>query len=242
MTDSHRVPPPLHLRRVAVEEGWSDGELARLTRSGAWTRVRRGADVVGELPDRATVRHRLLIQATMAGLRRPAVVSHQSAAVLLGLPLWDIRLDRVHITRTPSAWNDAGRSLCCHVNRLRDDDIVLVDGVPVTGPVRTALDLARSVPHEAAVVLLDAALHAELISADALRHGLPDLLGVPGSRAAARGRSCRRPERERRGEPQPGRVEPPRSSPLRSATRGADGRRRSRRPYRLRVARGSSRG
>ena len=186
MTDSDHVPPLLQLRRIAVVEGWSDGELARLTRSGAWTRVRRGAYVVGELPDRATARHRLLIRATMAGLRRPAVVSHQSAAVLLGLPLWDIRLDRVHVTRTPPAWNDAGRSLCCHVGRLRDDDIVVVDGLPVTGPVRTALDLARSVPHETAVVLLDAALHAELLSAAALRDRLPDLLGVPGSRAAAR--------------------------------------------------------
>jgi hypothetical protein len=122
----------------------------------------------------------------VAGLRLPAVVSHQSAAVLLGMPLWDVPLDRAHITRTPPAWNDASRFLCCHVARLRDDDIVLVDGVPVTSPVRTALDLARSVSHEPAVVMLDAALHGGLLSADALRDRLPDLLGVPGSRAAAR--------------------------------------------------------
>jgi hypothetical protein len=127
-----------------------------------------------------------MIEATLAGLRLPAVVSHQSAAVLLGMPLWDIPLDRVHITRTPPAWNDASRFLCCHVARLRDADIVLVDGVLVTSPVRTALDLARSVSHEAAVVMLDAALHAGKLPDDALRDRLPDLLGVPGSRAAAR--------------------------------------------------------
>ena len=186
MTDSDRLPPPLQLRRVAVGEGWSDGELARLTRSGAWTRVRRGAYVVGDLPDRASARHRLLVEATLAGLRLPGVVSHQSAAVLLGIPLWDVPLDRVHITRSPPAWNDAGRYLCCHVARLRDDAIVLVDGVLVTSAVRTALDLARSVPHEAAVVMLDAALRAEVFSPDELRSHLPDLLRTPGSRAAAR--------------------------------------------------------
>jgi hypothetical protein len=92
----------------------------------------------------------------------------------------------VHITRTPPAWNDASRFLCCHVARLRVADIVLVDGFPVTSPVRTALDLARSVSHERAVVMLDAALHGGLLSADALRDRLPGLLGVPGSRAAAR--------------------------------------------------------
>ena len=50
------------------------------------------------------------------------------------------------------------RSLCCHVARFRDDEVVEVDGLAVTDPVRTALDLARSLPHEAAVVTLDAAL------------------------------------------------------------------------------------
>jgi hypothetical protein len=176
----------LHLRRDALETGWSDGELARLTRSGAWNRVRRGAYLDGPLPERAAARHLLLVHATLAGLRRPAVVSHQSAAVVLGMPLWDIALDRVHVTRRPPAWNDTSQFLCSHVARLRDDEVVVVDGVAVTGPVRTALDLARSLPHETAVVLLDAALHQGLLSADALRDRMPDLLGVPGSRAAAR--------------------------------------------------------
>ena len=62
-------------------------------------------------PDESPSVHRLLVRATLAGLRRPAVVSHQSAAVLHGLPLWDVPLDRVHITRRPRAWNDTGAVL-----------------------------------------------------------------------------------------------------------------------------------
>jgi hypothetical protein len=186
VTDSAEPAPELHLRRDAVREGWSDDELSRLVRTGELGRLRRGAYVHGTLPVDAAARHHLLIRVTLAGLHRPAVVSHQSAAVLLGLPLWDVPLDRVHVTRRPRAWNDTGRVLCCHVARLRDDEVVEIDGVQVTDPVRTALDLARALPHEAAVVVLDAALRLGLIAHDELRARLFDIAGASGSRSAAR--------------------------------------------------------
>jgi hypothetical protein len=144
VTDSAEPAPDLRLRRDAVRDGWSDDELGRCVRTGELHRLRRGAYINGTLPLDAADRHRLLIRATMSGLRRSAVVSHQSAAVLLGLPLWDVPLDRVHVTRRPRAWNDTGRVLCCHVARLRDDEVIELDGLQLTGPVRTALDLARS--------------------------------------------------------------------------------------------------
>jgi hypothetical protein len=50
--------------------------------------------------------------------------------------------------------------------------VVEVEGLAVTDPVRTALDLARSLPHEAAVVVLDAALHRGLLAQDSLRKRL----------------------------------------------------------------------
>jgi hypothetical protein len=138
------------------------------------------------LPADAAARHRLLIRATVAGLRLPSVVSHQSAAVLHGLPLWDVPLDRVHVTRRPRAWNDTSGVLCCHVARLSDDEVTQVDGLAVTDPVRTALDLARSLHHEAAVVAIDAALHTGALSHKRLRERIFDIAGTPGSRSAAR--------------------------------------------------------
>jgi hypothetical protein len=177
--------PSLHLRRTAVVSGWSDDELGRMVRAGELERLRRGAYVAGTLPDDVAAVHRLLVRATLAGLRRPAVVSHQSAAVLHGLPLWDVPLDRVHVTR-PGGWNDDGRVLRVHVARLRDDEVSVVDGIEVTDPVRTALDLAHSVRHEAAVVVLDAALHQKQLSVADLRARLLDIVGTPGSRSAAR--------------------------------------------------------
>jgi hypothetical protein len=186
MTDAAEPQSELLLRRDAVAAGWSDDELGRLVRAGELSRLRRGAYVDAVLPPAGAALHRLLVQATIAALRRPAIVSHQSAAVLHGLPLWDVPLDRVHVTRRPRAWNDSSAVLCCHVARLRNDEVVDIDGVQVTDPVRTALDLARSLPHEAAVVLLDAALHRGLLSHDVVRSRLFDIAGTPGSRSAAR--------------------------------------------------------
>jgi hypothetical protein len=178
--------PALLLRQDAVRAGWSDDELARLARAGALTRLRRGAYVDGVLPDDAAARHRLLVRATLSSCRLPAVVSHQSAAVLLGLPLWNMGLDRVHVTRRPPAWTGTSAVLRVHVSRLRDDEIVEVDGIRVTGPVRTALDLARSVPSESAVVMLDAAMGAGSLAKPLLQQRLMDIVGAPGSRSAAR--------------------------------------------------------
>ncbi|MGY2076457.1 type IV toxin-antitoxin system AbiEi family antitoxin domain-containing protein [Blastococcus sp. SYSU DS0828] len=185
MTDPH-FHPPVRLRRDALTEGWSDGELARAVRSGELSRLRRGAYVDAVLPAGPAAQHALLVEATVALLRRPAVVSHQSAAVLHGLPLWDVALDRVHITRPPGSWTDRSRVLCCHVARIRDDEVVRVGGVPVTDRVRTLLDLARSLRYEAAVVALDAALHRGLVTYDELRARLFDIVGAPGTRSAAR--------------------------------------------------------
>jgi hypothetical protein len=181
-------PPPdrLILRRDAVGQGWTDDELARLVRAGAWTRLGRGAYVEGGLPGDAGARHRLLVRATLARLGTAAVVSHQSAAVLHGLPLWGARLGEVHVTRQPPAWNDSRGRLRVHVARLRDDEVTVIDGSPVTSPVRTALDLARALPFEAAVVVLDAALHRRQIGHEQLTERLFDIAGTRGSRAAAR--------------------------------------------------------
>jgi hypothetical protein len=186
MTASRAGDPSLFLRRDAVREGWSDDEIARLARSGRLQRLRRGAYLDGALPQVAAARHRLLVLATLAGVRRRAVVSHQSAAVLLGLPLWDVALDRVHLTRRPPACTDRSGVLMVHVARLHDDEITEVDGVPVTDPVRTALDLARSHSFESAVVMLDGALHQGILRPQRLRGRLFDIAGTPGSRSAAR--------------------------------------------------------
>ena len=180
------LPPRLLFRREARAQGWSDEELGRLTRRAEWTRLRRGAYLDAPAPRDDVARHRLLVRATIDELRRPAVVSHQSAAVLWGIPLWGLRLDRVHVTRRPGASTGASRSLHVHVARLPDDDIAVVGGLVVTSPVRTVLDVVRSAPLDVGVVALDAALRTGAVDAAAVRAGLSAMVGTRGSRNAAR--------------------------------------------------------
>ncbi len=178
--------PELTLRRDAVLTGWTDDELGRLVRAGELERPRRGAYDTGLLPGNLATRHRLLVRATVAGLRKPAVVSHQSAAILHGLPLWGVPLARVHVTRPPRASTDVTSTLHCHVAAIRDDEVVEIGGIQVTNVVRTMLDLARSLPLEVAVAALDGALFARRTSHADLRMRLMDIVGSPGSRSAAR--------------------------------------------------------
>ena len=180
------APQDLLLRRDALPAGFSDEELTARLRRGELTRLRPGAYLVDAAAIDGVRRHRHLVAATVAALRRPAVVSHQSAAVLWGMPLWGVPLGRVHVTRRPPASNEVGRYRCCHVARLRDDEITAVDGVAVTTPVRTALDLARTLPVEPAVVVLDGALRLGLLRRSDLEAELAGLPGIPGSRRAAR--------------------------------------------------------
>ena len=70
--------------------------------------------------------------------------------------------------------------------RLRDDELTVVGELAVTDVGRTCLDLARSLPFEAAVVVLDAALHAGLVTRELIESRLFDLAGTRGSRHAAR--------------------------------------------------------
>jgi hypothetical protein len=182
--------PRVHLlrRADAVADGYSDAELARRVRRGALLRLQRGTYVTepSSLPDEATARHCLSIAATVAELRVPAVVSHVSAAALHGLPLWDVRLSRIHILRTPPASGASNARLHLHVARADEEDLTAVDGLAVTSVSRTVVDVARVEPFEAGVVVADAALHLRLTSPAALRQCLARMGAVPGVRAAAR--------------------------------------------------------
>lgn len=178
-------PREIRFRDSALVDGFTDYELGRLIRRGEWTRLQRGAYLLGDARTKEE-KHFLRVHATMRALRRPAVVSHQSAAVLHGLPLWSMPLDKVHVTRSPRSSTDVRGSLRIHVARLRDEDVVQMGRLQVTSVLRTVLDLARSLPFEPAVVAADAALHRRLVAHEDVRRRMFDLVGIPGTRAAAR--------------------------------------------------------
>lgn len=176
----------LRLRSRLLAAGFSDAEIAGLIRAGDLSSVRRGAYVSGPLPGDRAERHVLEVRAAVEHLAEDAVVSHVSAALVHGLPVWNVPLDRVHATRGRSSGGRRGRIVHLHVAPLRPDEITVIDGVAVTAIPRTLVDVARSVPFEQAVVIADAALATVPGLAPDLTTALLRATGWPGIGAARR--------------------------------------------------------
>lgn len=175
------------LRPGLLEAGHSDTELLRLRRRGDLVAVRGGAylprgDDALERPEDV---HRALIAATLTKFGGPAVVSHVSAAVLHGLRIWDLPLDRVHVTRDGRRGGRVSGRLHLHCSPLSDEEVVDVDGVAVTSLARTVIDMALTVPFERAVVVADSACREAAFPA-ALLVAAEGLAGRPGNAAALR--------------------------------------------------------
>ncbi|MGI3782613.1 MAG: hypothetical protein ACRYG2_17770 [Janthinobacterium lividum] len=147
------------LRSNLVSRGLSDTDVARLRSAGGLQQVRRGAYVRPvEVPDTTEKKHRLLIDATLPQLERAAVLSHGSAAVLHGLPVWPDAVAQVHLTRPRSGGGQRRRIVHRHATPLDGSEVTEVEGIPVTTRGRTVVDLARTVPLERGVTAADRAL------------------------------------------------------------------------------------
>ena len=173
-------PRPL-LTRDLTRSGWSATELARLDRTGELVHLRRGAWLTSAPVDDAA-RHRQLVKATLA-LTADGVVSHGSAAAVHRLPTFG-PLPQVHLTRPDGRGKRRGY-VHLHAAPLDPSEVVVVDGVAVTGLARTVVDLARSLPFAEAVATGDAALRIGLSPAD-LQDALDRARRHPGVGAARR--------------------------------------------------------
>jgi len=147
------------LSRDLAADGFSPGELARMTRTGELVHLRRGAyaePADDELDPRAA--HLQLLEATVPQCNPEAVVSHTSAAALHGLPVWSEHLDRVRLTRDRRGGGRTRRWVQVHGAVLPDSDVVTVQGFRTTSLARTVVDLGCSLPLAQAVAAGDLAL------------------------------------------------------------------------------------
>jgi hypothetical protein len=178
--------PGLNLRPHLLAHGLTDAELRGLRRRGALSSVRRGAYVHGPVPDDPCARHLLAVRATLPQLGVDTVLSHTAAAVVHGLPLWAVRPVRVHATRSRVSGARVSGSVHLHAAALLPEEVVLVDGMPVTSVARTVVDLGRMLPFEQALVPADAALHRGLVTPEELLVALDRGARRPNNPAARR--------------------------------------------------------
>ena len=142
-------------------------DLERAVARGELRRVRRNeyvdADLWADLwPESQHLAEVLAVVAEMRG--GPGVVSHTSAAVLHGLPLYRHRPSRVHLTIAADVGSSSAAGVCRHRDPLPAQDIEMIDGVRCTTLERTVFDVARTTSPETALACADAALRVVAVS------------------------------------------------------------------------------
>ncbi|QJW35875.1 hypothetical protein [Cellulosimicrobium protaetiae] len=163
---SRREPEPaLHLAREHLPE-----EVRRRLADGEWERLRRGAYRDAPPPDRppAAAARALVVaraRAVAHALRADPVVSHASAALLHGLPLWTLPTT-THVVQSYRRSGSAARDVTRHVAEVGVEDRATVLGVTTTSLARTVADCLRTMPALDALVVADAALARGLRRSD----------------------------------------------------------------------------
>ncbi|MGC5223960.1 hypothetical protein ACPW96_15415 [Micromonospora sp. DT81.3] len=95
---------------------------------------------------------------------RDSVMSHTSAAVLWGLPLFRLAPRRVHMTTANPIRISSAPDVMRHCAVLAEAEVTSRNGIQCTTLERTVFDLARTVSPEAAVSVADAGLRLVAVS------------------------------------------------------------------------------
>jgi predicted transcriptional regulator of viral defense system len=132
-------------------------------RTGQWIRIH---ECVFSVPGAPRTWKRDLLAACWAGGFR-AVASHRSAAALWGLAGGRKDVQEITCPRWRRARHDG---LAVHESTALDPiDVTLVDGIPVTTPERTLLDLAAVCGFRTVEMAFNRAEHEGLVTGDSVR-------------------------------------------------------------------------
>ncbi|HEX4685663.1 MAG TPA: type IV toxin-antitoxin system AbiEi family antitoxin domain-containing protein [Nocardioides sp.] len=142
------------LRRDALADGYDDKTLTRLVRSGVLHRIRRGAYIDAGVWSRldAVGRHRVTARAVLRTAHRSAVLTHVSALVEHGAPVWNVDLDEVHVTRTDGRAGRREAGVVHHRGVLCEEDVLLCHGLRVSPPARAVIELSTVAGVESVLV------------------------------------------------------------------------------------------
>lgn len=167
-----------------LSRGYSRRAREHAERTGHLYRVRHGVyALASELPtgpDEAEAVLEMRSRAAARYISTGTAISHTSALVLHGLPAHDLDTRRVTTTRhRPGSGSRRGESSICH-NLDLGGAVIEVDGIPVTTPARTIVDVARTSPFTGAVCAADEALRRKLCSPEDLAAELEAATGRVG--------------------------------------------------------------
>lgn len=159
--------------------GYSRARLRAMRREHQIRDVLRGVAVDSRVPDNRDLRCRALALV----LPSNGVICHSSAAWAFGVDSFQPE-DRFLLT--PQCMVPHRRSrvrlagVTCVHGYLADDDITVINGLPVTTPGRTTVDLLRSLRRPFALSVADAMVRAGLVTTAELTRRIGRLGGYPG--------------------------------------------------------------
>lgn len=150
-------------RRTALKVGMSGPEIDRLVRVGEWVTVWRGtyvpAEVWHELDDYVGKPLRRA-RAASAHMLSPHVMSHDSAALELGIAVLDAPAQPVHVTRFGVVGSRHRHGVKHHKAPFTPEQLVeLENGRMALDAARTVADIARDRGFEAGLVAADSAMN-----------------------------------------------------------------------------------
>ena len=161
----------LHRSRLN-DDGVHDKLIHASVRAGTWTAIARGIYVDAAVYARWSADERHVARAIATAARAtstPPVFSHVTAAVLLGLPGYGMRQERVHVTLMNQTNVRSSSAISRHQATLGAAEIVEVGGLRCTSLSRTMSDVARFASAEQAAVVLDEGLRRLGAAAHAAR-------------------------------------------------------------------------
>ncbi|MFC4785295.1 type IV toxin-antitoxin system AbiEi family antitoxin domain-containing protein [Nocardioides sp. MAHUQ-72] len=168
-------------RKQALEAGVSIEQIDAHVRSGRWVAVRRSVYALREFWDALDEwqgRPLYVARAASAAMRKPHVMSHDSAALELGLELLAPQRSLVHVTRPGVLGTRTEHGVKHHKAPYRPEQVVEVDGRRVLDMARTVADISRDRGLDAGVVTADAAMRAGVTRAE-LRVALEPMRNWP---------------------------------------------------------------
>jgi hypothetical protein len=156
------VPPELLSGPFTTATAIALGLTHAALQSAPWRRLFRDVWVHVDVPDTREVR----LSAVRLILPDRATVCGLTAAWLHGVDVRRIDDLDIHVGFPPGTRvrRRAGLDVCQET--LAESDVVIVDGLRVTSPLRTAFDCARWLRGAERVVVLDALTHSRLVSVD----------------------------------------------------------------------------
>ncbi len=168
------------VERARIDTALRNGRLIRLSR-GVYAR----ADAAKKARREAGGEYRLRVAGALAAAGAGVVVSHQSAARLLGIDLLDEGGRQVTMTGPDDRGWHGRTGTHRYAVAIPADHVTTTSGLPVTTPARTVVDLGRLLDFRAGVVAADSALFKKLTTKADLRSVLAALPRRPGIARAA---------------------------------------------------------